>query len=203
MPHQRVPQQKAKTTAEEYRASLGKGHRPVAAASCVLGQKMMCQCRGPPWSPLEVKQKCGLPCPGRPSLPSRWNGTGPESKQDLSQSLPQAQTNLVWVMGFSVVLFVCLFGLEPMDTQHGVEWRSRGMDDVEQKRGEVRRRRWRVEGGDEDVWHTDLPLRWRETCREATGQSCSTNIHRPQDQGNQDRSPSLILQQMLFLTRIW
>lgn len=45
MPHQQVPQIKAKTTANEYRTSLGKGYRPVAAASCVLDQKMMCQCR--------------------------------------------------------------------------------------------------------------------------------------------------------------
>ncbi len=58
-----------------------------------------------------------------------------KSKQDLSPSLPQAQTNLVWVMGFSVVLFVCLFGLEPMDTQHGAERRSGGMEDIEERRG--------------------------------------------------------------------
>lgn len=34
------------------------------------------------------------------------------------------------MMGFSVVLFVCLFGLEPMDTQHGGERRSERMKDV-------------------------------------------------------------------------
>lgn len=50
---------------------------------------------------------------------------------------PQAQTNLVRVMGFSVVLFVCLFGLEPMDTQYGVERRSRRHrgEELEGRRG--------------------------------------------------------------------
>lgn len=135
MPHLQAPQIKPKASFIGSRASLGKGYRPVAAASCVLGHQMMREDHLA--SPLEVKHKCGSPCPGRPSLPSQWNGTGPESKQDLSPSLPQAQTELVCVMGFSVVLFVCLFGLEPMDTQHGVEsrggkkWRNEG------RKGEV------------------------------------------------------------------
>lgn len=131
MPHLQVPQIKPKAAFIGSRASLGKGYRPVAAASCVLGHQMMREDHLA--SPLKVKHKCGSPCPGRPSLPSQWNGTGPESKQDLSPSLPQAQTELVCVMGFSVVLFVCLFGLEPMDTQHGVESREGG-------------KKWRNEG---------------------------------------------------------
>lgn len=135
MPHLQAPQIKPKAAFIGSRASLGKGHRAVAAASCVLGHQMMREDHLA--SPLEVKHKCGSLCPGRPSLPSQWNGTGPESKQDLSPSLPQAQTELVCVMGFSVVLFVCLFGLEPMDTQHEVEsgggekWRNGG------RKGEV------------------------------------------------------------------
>lgn len=48
MPDRLVPQIKSKATVKDYRASLGKGYRPVAAASPVLGQKMMCECRGPP-----------------------------------------------------------------------------------------------------------------------------------------------------------
>lgn len=47
---------------------------------------------------------------------------------------------LVCVMGFSVVLFVCLFGLEPADTQHGVAggvevegMESRGMKGAEER----------------------------------------------------------------------
>lgn len=40
-----VPRIKARTTAKEKRVSLGKGYRPVNAASCVLGRKVMCQCR--------------------------------------------------------------------------------------------------------------------------------------------------------------
>lgn len=51
------------------------------------------------------------------------------NKISLHLSLkPRAE--LVCVMGFSVVLFVCLFGLEPADTQHGVAgggWRWMGM----------------------------------------------------------------------------
>lgn len=50
---------------------------------------------------------------------------------------PQAQPDLVRVMGFSVVLFVCLFGLKLTDTQHGAERRSGGTDDTEQKREEA------------------------------------------------------------------
>lgn len=48
-------------TSKKKRASLGKGYRTVAAASCVLGQRMMCQC-GQPWPPhplLKVKQWSG------------------------------------------------------------------------------------------------------------------------------------------------
>lgn len=138
MPHLQAPQIKPKAAFIGSRASLGKGYRAVAAASCVLGHQMMREDHLA--SPLEVKHKCGSLCPGRPSLPSQWNGTGPESKQDLSPSLPQAQTELVCVMGFSVVLFVCLFGLEPMDTQHGVE--SRGGGKMEEWRTQRR-------GGDE------------------------------------------------------
>lgn len=37
-------------TLRKERASLGKGYRTVAAASCVLGQRMMCQC-GQSWPP--------------------------------------------------------------------------------------------------------------------------------------------------------
>lgn len=139
---------KAKGCIYRVQGELGKGYRPVAAASCVLGHQMMREDHLA--SPLEVKHKCGSPCPGRPSLPSRWNGTGPESKQDLSPSLPQAQTELVCVMGFSVVLFVCLFGLEPMDTQHGVE--SREGEKMEEWRTQRR-------GGDE-VWGWGVLASW-------------------------------------------
>lgn len=51
MPDRLVPQIKSKATVKDCRGSLGKGYRPVAAASPVLGQKMMCECRGPPRFP--------------------------------------------------------------------------------------------------------------------------------------------------------
>lgn len=199
MPHQI----KAKSAAKEYRASLGKGYRPVAAASCVLGQKMMCQCTedhlDPPW---KSNRSVGRRVLGGPLCHHSEMELAQKANKISPHLSLKPRPTLVWVMGFSVVLFVCLFGLEPMDTQHGVkeEKRRNGGRTGKESRGGDEGGRGR--GGGEDVWHTDLPLRWRETCRGATRQSCSTNIHRPQDQGNKDGSLSLILQQMLFLTRV-
>lgn len=84
------------------------------------------------------------------------------------------------MMGFSVVLFVCLFGLEPADTQHGVV-AAEGVEGGGMKGAEERLGMGLLDG---DVGHADLPARRRVTCRAATGQSCSTNTHKLQDQGN-------------------
>lgn len=130
--------------------------------------------RGPPWfSPWKSNKKWGSPCPGRPSPPSHWNGTGPESKQDLSPSLPQARGRACLRDGF-FCCSVCL--LVWSGTRRYSAWSSGGVG------GGWRWRGWKVgewraqrRGGyegcllDEDVGRADLPSRWRVTCREATG----------------------------------
>lgn len=193
MPHQQVPQIKAKATVKEYEASLSKDYRPVAAASCVLGQKMMCQCRGPPWfSPgSQTEVWVSVSWEAFSAIAVKWNWPG---KQTRSLSISRPSMSGWWVF-LLFCLFACLVWNPWIPSMEHSEEKRRN----EGRRGEERWGRGECVGGG-DVWHADLPLRWRETCREATGQSCSTNIHRPQDQGNKDGSLSLILQQMLFLT---
>lgn len=122
MPHQI----KAKSAAKEYRASLGKGYRPVAAASCVLGQKMMCQCTedhlDPPW---KSNRSVGRRVLGGPLCHHSEMELAQKANKISPHLSLKPRPTLVWVMGFSVVLFVCLFGLEPMDTQHGVKEEKR------------------------------------------------------------------------------
>lgn len=67
MPHQQVPQIKAKATVKEYRASLGKG----CSQLCIGSEDDVSVQRTTLIPPMEVKQKCGSLCPGRPSLPSQ------------------------------------------------------------------------------------------------------------------------------------
>lgn len=127
MPHQQVPQVKAKATVKECRAGLSKDYRPPAAASCVLGQKMMCQCWGPPrFSPgSQTEVWVSVSWEAFSAVAVKWNWPG---KQTRSLSISRPSLSGWWV--FPVVLFVCLFGLEPMDTQHGAqrgeaeEWRA-------------------------------------------------------------------------------
>lgn len=82
--------------------------------------------RGPPWfSPWKSNKKWGSPCPGRPSPPSHWNGTGPESKQDLSPSLPQARGRACLRDGF-FCCSVCL--LVWSGTRRYSAWSSGGVE---------------------------------------------------------------------------
>lgn len=71
--------------------------------------------------PLEVKQEVRVSVSWEASsaIALKWNWPGKQTRS-LSISPSSAGAELVCVMGFSVVLFVCLFGLEPADTQHGV-----------------------------------------------------------------------------------
>lgn len=134
MPHQI----KAKSAAKEYRASLGKGYRPVASASCVLGQKMMCQCAedhlDPPW---KSNRSVGRRVLGGPLCHHSEMELAQKANKISPHLSLKPRPTLVWVMGFSVVLFVCLFGLEPMDTQHGVreEKRRNGGRTGKERRG--------------------------------------------------------------------
>lgn len=103
MPHQQVPQIKAKATVKEYGASLSKDYRPVAAASCVLGQKMMCQCRGPPWfSPgSQTEVWVSVSWEAFSAIAVKWNWPGKQTRS-LSISRPS-------MSGWWVFLLFCLF----------------------------------------------------------------------------------------------
>lgn len=76
------------------------------------------------------------------------------NKISLHLSLKRG-AELVCVMGFSVVLFVCLFGLEPADTQHGVV-AAEGVECGGMK-GAEETRVWGLLDG--EVGHADLPSR--------------------------------------------
>lgn len=190
-----VPHIKARTTAKENRVSLGKGYRPVNAASCVLGQKVMCQyglrttliplgSQTDVWVAVSWEAFCAITV--------KWNWARKQTRS-LPISPPSPDQHCL-DDGF----FCCSVCLLVWSGAHGYpawsreeKWMNGGCG------GEVV-----ASTGGGVAWHTDLPLRWRETCREATRQSCSTNTHRPQDQGNKDRSLSLILHRMLFLSRV-
>lgn len=118
MLHQQAPQIKARTTAKEYRASAGEargcGQLCIRAEDGVLVRRTTLDLPG---SQTEVWAVVSWEAFS--FIAVKWNWRRKQTRSLLIS--PQAQTNLVWVMGFSVVLFVCLFGLEPMDTQHAVK----------------------------------------------------------------------------------
>lgn len=103
----------------------------MAAASCVLGHTTTTQedhLDSPPGSQTRSEGLGVLG--GLRRHHSEMELARKANKISLHLSLKPA-AELVCVMGFSVVLFVCLFGLEPADTQHGVVeggggWRVRG-----------------------------------------------------------------------------
>lgn len=196
-----VPCIKARTTTKERRVSLGKGYRPVNAASCVLGRKVMYQCRLrttliPPGSQTDVW--VAVSWESFSAITEKWNWARKQTRSlPISPPSPDQHCLDDGFLCCSVCLLV-------WSGAHGYPaWRREEKRRNEGCEGEVVVAGSEGGEGGKDAWHTDLPLRWRETCWEATRQSCSTNIHRPQDQGNKERSLSLILQQMLFLTHIW
>lgn len=91
----------------------------MAAASCVLGHTAMPEDHldSPPGS--QTRSEGLRVLGGLLRHCTEMELARKANKISLHLSLKRG-AELVCVMGFSVVLFVCLFGLEPVDTQHGV-----------------------------------------------------------------------------------
>lgn len=170
------PTEKARPAAEENRFSLGKGYRPVDAASCVLGQ------RGPRTTLIPAgsqTRSVGIAVSWEALLCRHGEMTLARSANKISLHLALPSPGQPCLADGFFCCSVCLLVWSGAHgyPQHGVQ------------RGEAEGwRTWRREAEVVVVvvvsvvvqactthTTTDLPSRRRETCREATRQSCSTN----------------------------
>lgn len=162
MPRRRVPQ--VKSTAKEYRAGLGKGHRPMAAAGCVLGREE---------GVVSARRTTLIPPPPLPWKSNRCVGRRVlggllchHGEMELAQKANKISPHLSPPSPDQPCLgdgfFCCSVCLLVWSGAHGYpawsreeEEKSEGMEDVEQRRGGdeggVSGRGGEDEGGGEDV----------------------------------------------------